>query len=900
MPGIASTATERLLSEIIAMILDYLPIPDLMAFSKTSKRFQEMVYDDTRWIAKLRAMGVWDETAARQRFEEQMRRKMDAQKTRQAEEARRNGGGHMGSANGSVNGGTTRDRQKSVTLFDVGWEEQQQHKISERSRIVSQDQDTISADYVTAAPSDILYVFERYKSARGAARLEYAKIYGTLAPFYLDLTKARTQADPRVFRSFRDPEQQARMLAQLRIFARGDTTYGFQHREEKLESMIAIFENAVLREFEQGCEANDVDGRMTAYANVLVTLNGGASGIDLFIHNNRLMLEKEKLGSPQDAIQELTAGRLSLCLATAHDFFHNLSKAVNAQAALVDRVFPRSVDVMIPFLDRISDDIISDYITPLFDEAHNVNIESYLKIVAGVYEQNLQFIKSLHPSEGSKLNFETKLTDIVNRNFEPHIDLYLQEELDYFRQKSSVEIDVWDKSFSEQEASTEMYLMSNINRQAVKQDFLTSFKKVLMTPITAIPISSPFSKPAAADLAITTDTTLAGDDLAMPAASARPEAPTTELAAKAAIMNSKLEGIGTLFSIEVALKLVHLAKTSLERAALFAQLGGQSGAEAKEQCEAIFVHLLQTLGQRHIKPGFDRAVTHLSQYSAREASSHARPGAAAPDSAGVKPLVTFLELVNVGDLIQQMVDVFYAQELVAPRLTDRDDFLAPPTKEKKRFEQLLDERVAAGLNGGIDVLVDEIEWICATTQQTADYNPEAAAPTPSGSTAAGGAMALPPLPNIGATPTALRVVALVSTHTSMLAGSTDRHVLDVFTQEVGLRLFAALCKHIKRQRVSVLGALRLIADCNAYAAFAQSLRNRELLRYFAALRELVQLFLVDGRDAKEIAAIVADADRYRGIFRAEEVYEFAQRRADWYNIKRNVERAMYGFGCAVM
>ena len=863
------------------MILDYLPIPDLIAFSKTSKRFQEMVYDDTRWISKLRAMGVWDEAAARQRFEEQMRRKMDVQKTRQAEEARRNGGGHAGSANGLLNGSAIRDRQKSVTLFDVGLEEQQQHKDAHRPCTISQDKNTMSTNYDTAASSDILHVFERYKSARGAARQEYAKIYGALAPFYLDLTKSRNQTDLRIFRSIRDPNQQARMLAQLRIFANGDSTYGFQHREEKLESMIAIFENAVLREFEQGCEANDVDGRMSTYANVLVTLNGGASGIDLFIHNNRLMLEKEKLGSPQDAIQELTAGRLSLCLATAHDFFHNLSEAVNAQATLVDRVFPPSVDVMIPFLDRISDDIISDYITPLFDEAHNVSIESYLKIVAGVYEQSLQFVKSLQPSEGSKLNFQTKVAVIVNRNFEPHIDLYLQEELDFFRQKSSAEIDIWDKSFSEQEASTEMYLMSNINRQAVKQDFLTSFKKVLMTPITAIPLSSPFARSAAAETVTTIDTTLPGDDLALASAPTRSEAPTTELAAKAAIMNSKLEGIGTLFSIEVALKLVHLAKTSLERAALFAHLGGQSGAEAKEQCEAIFVHLLQTLGQRHIKPGFDRAVTHLSQYSARDTSSHA-VGAAATDSAGVKPLVTFLELVNVGDLIQQMVDVFYTQELVAPRLTDRDDFLAPPTKEKKRFEQLLDERVAAGLNGGIDVLVDEIEWVCATTQQAADYNPETAAPTPSGSTAAGGAMALPPLPDIGATPTALRVVALVSTHTTMLAGSTDRHVLDVFTQEVGLRLFAALCKHIKRQRVSALGALRLIADCNAYAAFAQSLRNRELLRYFAALRELVQLYLVDGRDAKEIAAIVADADRYRGIFRAEEVYEFAQRRADWY------------------
>ena len=52
--------------------------------------------------------------------------------------------------------------------------------------------------------------------------------------------------------------------------------------------------------------------------------------------------------------------------------------------------------------------------------------------------------------------------------------------------------------------------------------------------------------------------------------------------------------------------------------------------------------------------------------------------------------------------------------------------------------------------------------------------------------------------------------------------------------------------------------------------------------------------------AKELATIIADTQRYRGIFPAEEVYEFAERRADWYLVRADVERAMYGVGCAVM
>jgi len=87
---------------------------------------------------------------------------------------------------------------------------------------------------------------------------------------------------------------------------------------------------------------------------------------------------------------------------------------------------------------------------------------------------------------------------------------------------------------------------------------------------------------------------------------------------------------------------------------------------------------------------------------------------------------------------------------------------------------------------------------------------------------------------------------------------------------------------------------------NHYFKFVQTLRNNELLLYFKAFRELAQIYLIDTSDAKELATVIADGDRFHGIWRAEEVYEFAERRADWYQVKPDVERAMYGVGCSVM
>jgi recyclin-1 len=517
---------------------------------------------------------------------------------------------------------------------------------------------------------------------------------------------------------------------------------------------------------------------------------------------------------------QASAGNFSL--EPSHEFFSRLSAAINEQSSVIDRVFPPTVNVFLPFLERIGEDVISEYVTPLLDEAHERNIESYLKAVAGIFEQCFRFGRSLKPAMGSGSLFHEGVNRILARVFEPHVDLFLQEELDFFKKKSDAEVSGWERKIYDQDAATESFFMSNINRQADKRDFLSSFKKVVMMPVNAlpnIPISSPFTTNKSTALAPpnTNGTSLevpSGSSSQAPTRPATPSldgasvlpslpgtrppspapAPTTELAAKAAIMNTKLKGIRSLFSIEVALNLVHTAKSSIERVALFVDLGGQTGEEAKEQCQTIFVLLMQTLGSRHIKAGFDKAVDHLSVYNPREVNEH--------DQLGVAPLVMFLELVNVGDLILQMVDVFYEQELVAKRLTDRNDFLDPSVKEKKRFEQMLDERVAAGLNKGIDALMAEVDYICTIMQKPSDFNPEVSG-NPNNQNF-----------DIGPSQTAKQIVEVVSSHTKMLIGSTDKHMLDVFNQEVGLRLFTALCKHLKRQRISVDGSITLIRQVN--------------------------------------------------------------------------------------
>ncbi|KAL8971903.1 MAG: hypothetical protein Q9183_000829 [Haloplaca sp. 2 TL-2023] len=904
-------------AEILSTILDYVSATDLIRCAQVSKRTREMVYDDSRWVYRLRLMNCWNEGEARKRAEAAWRKRAGSQALPHEEQAERAGIGVNGIVQHSAGIGIS--GREGTSVSNAAWEPSILTSNGTHQSPPSHDSHTgdgfdvvpLSSDAFTdpqspfkpQEPLSRLSIFSHARSIRGQARQEYGKLHAALNVYYFNAVASNDHTTALVFSIYRDPDHQAQMLANLMRFANSDTAQGWHERQEKLRGLTGAFETAVAHELEQALEAADIDGNARKYAHVLATLNGGEKGVELFISKSPVISRKTELGNPLNCLQP--GIQTSFSAQESQRFFSLFTAAFNEQMILIDRIFPASVNAALTFIERMGKEVLSDYVSTLFDEAHRTNIEAYLQAVSNTYQQSLYMARALRPSKNFGASFDETMDRIVANVFELHIDLYLNEEYGQFKRRSEAEVSEWERQLSAQDASMQSLYMSNVNRQADKRDFLTSFKKVVMMPVNvlpAFPLSSPFGGKSATAKALVNGEKLDSTGQAPSQLSTRsstpsmingasssatrsstplPEPPTTELAAKAAIMSSRLEGIRSLFSIEVALNLVHTAKSAIERAAVFYTAQSKFGEDARKQCQLIFVLLCQILGLQHVKVGFDQAVAHLTKYNPKEIQNQGQKE--------VKPLVTFLELVNVGDLIQQMLDVFYEQGMVATKLTDRNDFLDPAAKEKKRFEQMLDERVAAGLNKGIEVLMSEVEFVCATTQKADDFNPDA-------SSGSGSSEVM----DIGPSETAKRTVEIVSAHTKMLVGSTDKSMLDVFNQEVGLRTFTALCKHLKRQRVSVVGSIKLISDMNHYFGYIQTLKNQNLLQYFIALRELAQIYLVDASDAKELATIIADGDRFHGIFRAEEVYEFAERRADWYQIRPKVERAMYGIGCVMM
>ncbi|EPQ25739.1 uncharacterized protein PFL1_06733 [Pseudozyma flocculosa PF-1] len=355
-----------------------------------------------------------------------------------------------------------------------------------------------------------------------------------------------------------------------------------------------------------------------------------------------------------------------------------------------------------------------------------------------------------------------------------------------------------------------------------------------------------------------------------------------------------------LLSLDTALQLIQLNRESLKRMETFARFSGAYGARVKEEMEEIAVLFFQCLGEKHVSPGFDKASAQIKSWKPSEQAGKEKAGAPAAGAAArsgtqsdsdgdvgdaqVAPLVYFFELVHVGDTIAQMVQVYYDQEL--SRHIDRTDFLNGVVREKKRFESALDESVASGLNVGVDLLLGQAEWLITTHQDARDYYP------------------LPGADLDLANPTRAcrECVECLRLHCRMLVGSTDKTVLEVFYQEVGIRLHAIICKHLKRQIISLDGGFKVICDLNAYHAFVASLRQPSVTVYFDALKMLANLYIID--NPKELASIVRDASMFNGTLSPEDLYEFLQARSDFKSIEKAIDKEIYGFkateDCSVM
>ncbi|UZJ52112.1 hypothetical protein CBS101457_001432 [Exobasidium rhododendri] len=338
-----------------------------------------------------------------------------------------------------------------------------------------------------------------------------------------------------------------------------------------------------------------------------------------------------------------------------------------------------------------------------------------------------------------------------------------------------------------------------------------------------------------------------------------------------------------LLSLDTALQVIHINRDCLKRIETFLKYPSPLGEKVRALIQEVSLLCFRALGEGHINPGFEKATDQIRDWKPEE---HVRESAGEKEEGEqqeVEPLVHFFELVHVGDTIAQMVQVYYDQEL--SKHIDRNDFMNAVVKGKKKFESHLDELVAKGLNAGVDLLLNQAEHIVTTRQERSDYFPEQGL-----------------LTDLSPTRACREAVQCLQLHCKMLIGTTDKNVLEVFYQEVGIRLYSVICKHLKKQNISIDGGFKVIADLNHYHAFISTLKQASVTADFESLKMLGNIFIID--NPKELAKIARDANMFGGTLSPEELYEFLHARSDFKLIEKAVDKEMYGFkmaeDCSIM
>ncbi|KAI8883785.1 hypothetical protein K501DRAFT_294473 [Backusella circina FSU 941] len=695
--------------------------------------------------------------------------------------------------------------------------------------------------------TDPYHTRARVKST-GESKELFRQIYTQLLPYYVDLRGGNKESTKILHDFGNQPEECGRVLNLLVGFGECHVLADWKQMNEGVAAVSQYFESASLHEFEVAYDIHNTTV-MKTYANALIALNGGTSCIQTFVQKHPIFYDNPF--KPEDNF--VTS---SNDLTPFNKLMELVSNELIQQSSLVVEVFPEKVDAFYMIVDLI--------------------LGATRNVVTKLTNQELP--KHLDLSRGINLLFKL---------FLPFLDDYLFEESHFVEQSTRDQINDWNKRSAMRPVATGL---TNQSRETFKRDYLSAFKKVLTLPVdfvstAAITIASPFQRTSFSkqdkrastqsleSSALSTKSTPSSPRISTNQRSSTPEntpasphnrpaSPGKDVTVQLEFARQELDMLQNYISLETSLQIIHINKESESRIQQFINVGfpGRMKSEIHKTYEHIFIELLKILGQQHIKPGFESASERLSTY---KLSVDALNGE-------VAPLTEFFELVHVADVIQQMVQLYYDEEIT--KNIDKMDFMNDVNKEKKAFERLLDDCVADGMDDGIQVLLSQVEFILSREQKREDYSPNGQ------------------LEDLSPTKACQDVLQCLEKNTAILKGASEKSTMDLFFSEIGRRFFEILCKHLKKQTVNEMGGFRYISDMNAYYGFIQTLRQKSVTPYFLALKSLASIYIIES--PSDIKSLIHDMERYQGLMRIEDLFEFAACRSDWPTIKRVVQKDM--------
>ncbi|KAJ3179280.1 hypothetical protein HK101_010051 [Irineochytrium annulatum] len=692
----------------------------------------------------------------------------------------------------------------------------------------------------------------------------FKAMYSHLCPYYLDFRKK--QKDSKVFKDHQDLIEIADVLRQLRAFSLARFITACEEINFQLETTMEWFESMVLAQFERAYDLKKVD-EMRRNALACYKLNGGAACVQLFISKNPIFFDQTFNPSllPRLAAGgggkggKGTAAQLAPVSATGYalaeefaKFMDHMLNSSKEQATLVGLVFEQEMDAMTAFVSKVFEDSIAEYLSAVLVTARDRETSGvYLHTLATAVHCCTQFLDYIAVAEPNVTVGTAKIKESIIALFKSYTDGYMELELNHLGRKFDIELKKWNKRKDVKPKlgeKGESYLGDAVKAQAHKRQVMNAMKTVLFAPMA---LGKTLAIMGSGLVGIGTGSTTKKDD----------GLKDEEEIDDAITYYLDDDSIGSLVSLELSLKLMHANKEALGR--ILVITSAVDPKRLRNNVGQVFCKLLHAIGERHMRPAFETAISRLSRSVPIDNWSPDNEKSVNMDS------LQFFELVHISDLIHQMVDVYYAED-VKPWI-DENDFLSDIMVDKKSFDRSSDDNVASGMDKSIQVLINQCDHIMDQMHSPTDYNP------PDNQTVF----------DLRPTKACATVVECLCAHVKLLTGSTNKDTLEVFLGEVAIRLFNVICKNIKRWQISPAGATQLICDLNRFHEWGSTLRVQAVSKLFLVLKELGNLYLAEG--GTELRNMVHDAERYQGALRPEEIYELLAARTDYKNIQKFVE-----------
>ncbi|KAG4099641.1 hypothetical protein H8356DRAFT_1666244 [Neocallimastix lanati (nom. inval.)] len=664
-----------------------------------------------------------------------------------------------------------------------------------------------------------------------------------------------------IFEDYSDINDIAKLLRRLVKFNKGKFVTEWKTIQENINTTVVDFEDLLQSEFEENYNDLDLEN-LSNISKAYQELNGGAPLVQFYLSKCQLFydpkfnysslamyknnisdpslsstnLQSTTLGpdgNPPEPMSPIDEGNDLIVQYTS--FINRLISVVREQYYQIKAIFPYESDALHLFLQKVIEDILSDYLSATVEHARRIDSTVYLTLLSTLVLTTMNIVEVIgnwdkeyekeHPREGSKFSYQAIVGELQSI-IEPFTQFYVQDEITVLKKQYKEEIDKWKEERENRKKADTGFLDGDV--ESYKRNVMKTFKSVLLAP--AVMTKNLMGKNKKADAAKETKTHL--DDNA----------------------------ITDSLSLELSLSLIHMNKEALKRCQMIMEIMNEDVGKCAEK---LFIVLIKFLDTEHIAPSFQLAAKRLANENRLVTDENHGTQSI------IKSLVTFFELIHIADLIQQMVHVYYMEDIV--KYVDENDFMSDIIVEKKQFERHLDDLVAQGMDKSIQVLIDNIEFTLINELPLDAYDVQSENQV----------LDLKP------TKVCLKIVEFLSYHSKMIIGVTDKNTVNVLYEEISIRLFNIFVKNLKRMRISLLGAQQLICDLNHYCVWARTLRNPATTKIFTVLKEVGNLFIVD--TAQDLKRIVLDTDRYGGYLRRDDIDDLLKCRPDYKEIQHIIE-----------